>query len=79
MTTSTPNAVRTAARTPDQNATIARMAETLADALLIRRAATKDDLARAGFLPDEIALWHEEALREARKDARVRAALSEAV
>ena len=79
MTLPTPNAVRTARRTPEQNATVARMAATMADALLTRRAATKDDLARAGFLPDEIALWHEEALREARKDARVRAALSEAI
>lgn len=77
MSDPTPNAVRSAARTPDQAATIARMAETLADALLARGAATADDLARAGFLPDEIALWHAEAIAEARRDERVAAILSQ--
>lgn len=75
MTTDTPNAVRSAARTPDQTAAIARMAATMAHALLTGGAATRDDLARAGFTADEIDLWHQEAIVAARHDPRVAALL----
>ncbi len=74
--TPTPNGVRPLRG--EAAATRSRMAESIADGLIKSGSVSEADLARAGFTPDEILLHKDEALVIARKDEKVRQALSEA-
>lgn len=74
----TPNGVRPPRTRGPLPTTMARMAETIVEALKNRGRVERDDFARAGFTQDEIDAFGEAAMMAARRDKRVDTILAEA-